>query len=74
MYKRQRLGRAVETSQSQIYAYDSSAAAGAQYFTSNKLVRTEYDAFGQAVVTRELVNPVSQVWATTCLLYTSRCV
>ncbi|MCZ8384134.1 LysM peptidoglycan-binding domain-containing protein [Achromobacter xylosoxidans] len=64
-----RLGRAVESSQSQIYAYDSSAAAGAQYFTSNKLTRTEYDAFGQAVAVRELVNPVSQVWATTTQYY-----
>lgn len=64
-----RLGRAVESSQSQIYAYDSSAAAGAQYFTSNKLTRTEYDAFGQVVAVRELVNPVSQVWATTTQYY-----
>ncbi len=66
------LGRAVEVSQSQIYAYDSSAAAGAQYFTSNKLTRTEYDAFGQAVAVRELVNPVSQVWATTTQYYDRR--
>lgn len=42
-----RLGRAIETRQSQIDAYDSSAAAGAQYFTSNKLTRTDYDAFGR---------------------------
>jgi len=67
-----KLGRAVEVSQSQIYAYDSSAAAGAQYFTSNKLTRTEYDAFGQAVAVRELVNPVSQVWATTTQYYDRR--
>jgi len=67
-----KLGRAVEVSQSQIYAYDSSAAAGAQYFTSNKLTRTEYDAFGQAVAVRELVNPVSQVWATTTQYFDRR--
>ncbi|UIP21724.1 LysM peptidoglycan-binding domain-containing protein [Achromobacter deleyi] len=66
------LGRAVEVSQSQIYAYDSSAAAGAQYFTSNKLTRTEYDAFGQAVAVHELVNPVSRVWATTTQYYDRR--
>ncbi|WZB75878.1 hypothetical protein WJ972_07335 [Achromobacter insuavis] len=64
-----RLGRVIEASQSQIYAYDSSAAAGAQYFTSNKLVRTEYDAFGQVTAVRDLVNPVSQVWATTMQYY-----
>ncbi|HCH0556866.1 TPA: RHS repeat protein, partial [Pseudomonas aeruginosa] len=64
-----RLGRAIETSQSQIFAYDSSAAAGSQYFTSNKLIRTEYDAFGQVSVVRELVNPVSRIWATTMQYY-----
>ncbi|WZB69029.1 RHS repeat domain-containing protein [Achromobacter xylosoxidans] len=32
-------------------------------------MRTEYDAFGQAVAIRELVNPVSQVWANTTQHY-----
>lgn len=64
-----RLGRAVEVSQSQIYGYDSSAAANAQYFVSNRITRNEYDAFGQVLAVRELVNPVSQVWATTTQYY-----
>jgi YD repeat-containing protein len=64
-----RLGRAVEVSQSQIYGYDSSAAANAQYFVSNRITRNEFDAFGQVVAVRELVNPVSQVWATTTQYY-----
>lgn len=64
-----RLGRVVEVSQSQIYGYDSSAAANAQYFVSNRITRNEFDAFGQVVAIRELVNPVSQVWATTTQYY-----
>lgn len=64
-----RLGRAVEVTQSQIYGYDSSAAANAQYFVSNRITRNEFDAFGQVVAVRELVNPVSQVWATTTQYY-----
>ncbi|WP_434644479.1 LysM peptidoglycan-binding domain-containing protein [Achromobacter piechaudii] len=64
-----RLGRAVEVSQSQIYGYDSSAAANSQYFVSNRITRNEFDAFGQVVAVRELVNPVSQVWATTTQYY-----
>src|SRR5690606_34046346 len=37
------LGRVVEVSQSQIYAYDSSAATSAQYFTSRKVTQTQYN-------------------------------
>jgi YD repeat-containing protein len=60
-----RLGRAVQVVDPQSYVYDSAAPAGAQYFTAGKTTRTTYDAFGEAIQTSALVNPLTNAWNVT---------
>lgn len=60
-----KLGRVVELVEPQAFTYDSSAAAGSQYFTAGKTTRTTYDAFGNTVQVSQLRNAVTNAWTTT---------
>ncbi|WP_454056445.1 LysM peptidoglycan-binding domain-containing protein [Cupriavidus sp. Marseille-Q8015] len=64
-----RLGRTVEVVEPQALVYDSSAAAGSQYFNAGKTTRTTYDAFGNIVQVSQLRNAVTNSWTTTTNYY-----
>ncbi|PCE23749.1 hypothetical protein BWP39_29150 [Paraburkholderia acidicola] len=66
------LGRTVQVVEPTAYTYDSSAPAGAQYFTAGRTTKTEYNAFGQAVRTSVLRNPLTNTWTTTTQYYDQR--
>ncbi|QNB08849.1 LysM peptidoglycan-binding domain-containing protein [Herbaspirillum frisingense] len=63
------LGRAVKVTESQTFAYDSSAAAGQQYFIAGKTTRNIYDAFGDLVQVASLKNAVTDRWLYTTNYY-----
>ena len=60
-----KLGRVVQLVEPQAFTYDSSATAGAQYFSAGKTTRTTYDAFGNTVQVSQLRNAVTNTWTTT---------
>ncbi|WP_316682838.1 hypothetical protein, partial [Ralstonia flaminis] len=60
-----KLGRVVQLVEPQAFTYDSSAAAGAQYFSAGKTTRTAYDAFGNTVQVSQLRNAATNNWTTT---------
>jgi len=59
-----RQGRLVQTTEPQTYVFD-----GVQGFNSGKTTRYVYDAFGQAVQSAVLQNPITNVWATSTAYY-----
>jgi YD repeat-containing protein len=50
------LGQVSETRQPAVYSFDSSAAAGSQYFTASPTTRNTYDAFGHVIKQSSLKN------------------
>lgn len=67
-----RLGRVAKVIEPQGYAYDSTAAAGAQYFTAGKTTRNSYNAFGDLSRVALLKNAVTDTWTTTEYFYDLR--
>jgi YD repeat-containing protein len=60
-----RLGRVVKVIEPQVYAYDSGAAAGQQYFTAGKVTQNTYSVFGDLTSVAVLKNPTTDSWTTT---------
>jgi YD repeat-containing protein len=57
-----KLNRATETRQPAVYNYDSSSTVN-PYFTASPTTRNEYNAFGQMIRQRTLVNSGDNTWA-----------
>jgi len=67
-----RSGRAVKVREPQVYVYDSSAAAAAQYATARATTVSSYNAFGEVVQVAKLANSVNNVWRYTQHYYDLR--